>query len=128
RLVEAAEDGVELGIDPARLSGNVNGPLLNQLITRYNDAYPEQLLDPLELDDSELPRGIAYVQVGKTSDYSSFGSRLFVEPEVFRLIAADRFDATSGASEAVMGEDQREWFVSALRESSATWKLWGNSY
>lgn len=128
RLVEAAEDGVELGVDPARLSGNVNGPLLNQLITRYNDAYPEQLLDPLELDDSELPRGIAYVQVGKTSDYSSFGSRLFVEPEVFRLIAADRFDATSGASEAVMGEDQREWFVSALRESSATWKLWGNSY
>jgi alkaline phosphatase D len=76
----------------------------------------------------DMPRGISYAQVGKTADYGSFGARYFVEPEAFRIIALDRYDASGGSSEEVMGAVQEAWFVETLQESEATWKLWGNAY
>ncbi len=127
-LRAAASDGVNFGVDVTRLSGATNVPYLNGLIETHNLEADADPLDPLDPDDTAYPRGIAYAQVGKTADYSSFGARYFVEPDIFELIALDRYQASEGLSEEVMGAAQRQWFIETLRGSDASWKIWGNSY
>ncbi len=127
-LKSAADDGVEFDVDVSRLSGPTSVPMLNALLEVHNAAVDGENLEPVDPDDASLPRGISFAQAGKTADYSSFGSRLFPEPNAFELIAKDRFDATDGDSEQVMGAAQERWFISTLEESNATWKIWGNSY
>lgn len=126
-LLDAAEAGADLGVDLGRLSGDVSLSYLNGLIAALEEAGASDLPDPIEIT-SDFARGISFAQVGKTADYGSFGSRYFVEPEAFRIVALDRYDASGGASEEVMGAEQEAWFIDALRESDATWKLWGNAY
>jgi alkaline phosphatase D len=46
----------------------------------------------------------------------------------FRALAAQKLEASGGASEAIMGARQRAWFLDTLKASTRTWKVWGNEY
>jgi alkaline phosphatase D len=127
QLSDAIHVGFELGFDPDRLKGQLHVGFVNALVERYNAVADTQLyaIDP---GDATLERGIAWIQLGKSEEFTSFGSRMFVVDETFRLVALDRYEATDGESERVMGDAQQRWFVDTLNGSDATWKVWGNSY
>lgn len=127
QLLEAVASGWEPGFDPSELTGELHAGFLNELIERHDQEFPDAPLTAVELDES-LPRGIAYLQLGKTEAPSSLGARLFVAQEAFRIIARDRYEASGGESEQVMGSAQEAWFLDTLRGSEATWKIWGNSF
>jgi alkaline phosphatase D len=110
----------------ADLSGLIALWALNALIDAYNEWTTGDAL--AKLDPKSRPRGVDFASVGKTARYSSFGSRYFVAPEAFALIAKMRFTESGGQSENVMGDEQEAWFTERLKSSNRTWKIWGNSY
>ena len=119
---QAIRDGADtLGIDAGLVTGAISARWIDAMITELGAALPA-------VDTSGLPRGIAFVDCGKSSQYSSFGSRsLVVKPALDAYMAA-RFEATGGESEQVLGPDQEAWFFDAVESSEATWKVWGNEF
>lgn len=75
-----------------------------------------------------LPRGLSFADVGKASLYSSVGSRYLSVVGTFDRIAAAKFSASDGASERLMGETQRAWFLDTMQSSDARWKVWCNEF
>lgn len=69
--------------------------------------------------DHLIPEGPADLSVGKFSDNSSIGSRYFVRKSGF-----DPKEASFKPS--LLGKEQKEWFLDAVKKSNATWKVWGN--
>lgn len=115
------------GLTPAVFSGNQHLAYLNTWIERYNVEHPSTPF-PLLTEEQAAGRGIAALQVGKASLNSTFGSRYLVVQQAYELVAKARYEATGGASERLLGEQQRAWFLDTLKGSSATWKVWGNEY
>ncbi len=124
-VLQEAADGWGHALDT--FTGKQDLAYLNTWIERYNTENPATPLQVLDVDTS-AGRGIAAIHVGKTEAASSFGARYMVVQEVYELLAKVRYQVTSGASERLLGEEQREWFVQTLRSSDATWKVWGNEY
>jgi alkaline phosphatase D len=48
-------------------------------------------------------------------------------PWAFPEEILDELDAGNGRPQSMLGASQKTWFLDRLRESKATWKLWGNS-
>jgi alkaline phosphatase D len=121
----SAQDDEQLAFPSDVWRGNISVPFINQTLSGLNDADA-----PPRLDENEpaFERGIAYHQLGKTELYSSFGSRYFIDQEVFSLIAKQRYLASEGESERVMGSTQEQWFLETLKTSEHTWKVWGNEF
>jgi alkaline phosphatase D len=115
------------GLTPTAFSGNQDLAYLNTWLERYNTEHPSAEL-PLLTADQAAGRGIAALHVGKSSPNSTFGSRYLVIQEAFELVAKARYEATAGASEQLLGNEQRAWFLDTLKRSTATWKVWGNEY
>ncbi len=69
--------------------------------------------------DHLIPEGPVDGPVGKTGTNTALGSRQFVVKSAF-----DAREAT--ATPTMLGVDQRNWFIRGMRESDATWKVWGN--
>jgi alkaline phosphatase D len=134
-LREALRAGVLQGFEPdaeliqvAELDGAHTAQGVNDLVASYNQWTTGEPLEPVALDDPALNRGVSYGLVGKLSRYTSFGSRYFVNPEAFGIVAEVRYQDSNGASEQVMGEEQEQWFIATLQNSVSSWKLWGNPY
>jgi alkaline phosphatase D len=122
-LRAALRDAAEAaGFDPKRVAGETSVPWINGLLS------PDGEDPPLDPDDPDLARGYAVHQLLKTAEFSAQGARYLVGERPFRAMAAEAFDRTQGASERLMGIDQRAWFLETLRASTRTWKVWGNEY
>ena len=110
------------GFDARAITGLLSVPWVNQVLTTAGAAAP---LDPDARDDE---RGYAYHQLLKSAEFAAQGSRYLLAEAPFRALAAQRWQETDGASERLMGEAQRAWFLRTLRASTRTWKVWGNEY
>jgi alkaline phosphatase D len=105
------------------MAGNVSATFINLL---YQEAgltppFPPEVT-------ATLPRGISYLLLGKSSVYSSLGSRFFVVKDTFDLYAAARYLETDGAAQGVYGSQQNAWLQGTLLASPATWKVLGHSF
>lgn len=120
----------QAGIDEADVTGLLAVEYVNGVVAALNEQLPEADRVPVidEAAQATLPRGLAWVHVGKTSRYSAVGSRYFVRNAGFDLLARLRWDETGGASEDMLGRDQEAWFLETMRNSTATWKVWGNEF
>ena len=105
------------------MSGNVSATFVNLL---YQAAGLPPPFSPDIL--AALPRGISYLIMGKTSIYSSSGSRVQVIKDTFDLYAAYKYVSTSGAAQEAYGTQQNAWLQGTLLMSPATWKVLGNSF
>jgi alkaline phosphatase D len=105
------------------MSGNVSTTFLNELFAAAG-------LTPVFTPEVQavLPRGLSYLFMGKTSVYSSLGSRFQVIKDTFDLYAAARYLETAGAAQEAYGSQQNAWLQGTLLSSPATWKVLGNSY
>ena len=110
------------GGDPAKVTGNISVLYINNVVTTAGSPAP---ID--EATQATLPRGIAYVDAGKLSLFTSIGSRYFTVQPAFDLIAAAAYQADE-KSQDVMGSEQESWFLSTMKGSTKTWKVWGNEY
>jgi len=110
------------GFERSGIAGDLSVPWINEILATAGEDSP---LDP---DAEELPRGYAVHQLLKTAEFSSQGSRYLVAEAPFRALAAQAFARTKGASERIMGDEQRAWFLDAMLASTRTWKVWGNEY
>ncbi len=107
----------------AAMSGNVSANFINLMFeaTGNPGPFPPEFL-------AVLPRGISYLVMGKTSIYSSAGSRLQVIKDTFDLFAAARYLETAGAAQEAYGSTQNAWLQGTLLASPAKWKVLGNSF
>jgi len=105
------------------MAGNVSATFVNLLFEGAG------LTPPFTPEiQAGLPRGISYLFMGKTSIYSSLGSRFLVFKDVFELFAAARYLETGGAAQEAYGSQQNAWLQGTLLSSPATWKVLGNSF
>jgi len=83
------------------MSGDVSATFVNL-------AYQAAGLQPPFAPDvlAALPRGISFLIMGKTSIYSSAGSRLQVIKDTFDLYAAYKYLSTAGAAQEAYGATQ----------------------
>jgi alkaline phosphatase D len=116
-----------LGMPASGFTGNISVPWINALVDQINKANGTSTA-PIDDTDPTLEKGIAFYQMMKVAPYSSIGSRYLVKKPAFDLYAAFRFKQSSGQSEVGMGDEQRQWFLSTVQGSQATWKVWGNEY
>ncbi len=120
----------ELDFAPERIQGLLSVRWVNAMIERGGISDPA----PIDDTDESLPRGFPYVQLLKDEEYGFFRVRTLVAETPFLALAKKLWsesggsDTTSGASELILGQAQRDWFVSTLRASSRTWKVWGNEF
>jgi alkaline phosphatase D len=110
-----------LAFDPERIAGLLSIPWIDGVLAASGEP-------PVDDAGAEYERGYAYHQLLKTDEYSSMGSRYLVSERPFRALALQKFVASDGASESLMGPSQRAWFIETLKASDRTWKVWGNEY
>ena len=116
-LRSAAE---QLGYLADSVTGLLSVPWINGVLAELGDST-----EPIELTE-ELERGLAYHLLLKSEQFSRVGSRYLVAQAPFEALAAARFRDSEGASERLMGDAQREWFLQTLRASQRTFKVWGS--
>ncbi len=106
----------------ALLADRVSATYVNMLFAAagYDPPFPPDTMARLE-------RGITYLYLGKTSEFSSLGSRYMVMRDPFTLYAGARFMATEGASENALGDAQMAWLAQALGTSTARWNVVASS-
>jgi alkaline phosphatase D len=114
-----------LGYDPAKITGHLDAATVNALLAELPGDQPPLLDDAAQ---AGMERGLAFIHLGKTSYYSSFGARYLVIKDTYDLYSKVRYAADAGAAEVAMGPDQESWFLGALTSSDHTWKIWGNEY
>jgi alkaline phosphatase D len=116
-----------VGYQAAQVTGKVSVEYINQIVTRVNMATGMSIptIDPMM---AGLEKGISYFDAGKLSAVTSNGSRYLTIKPAYDIIGEITYQDTSGASEEVMGAEQEQWFLSTMKGSNATWKVWGNEY
>lgn len=108
-------------------SGKQDLAYLNTWVERHTTEGRQPSLTALD-EGSASGRGLCAIHTGKTDVESTFGTRYLVIQDAYELLARVRFAQSNGASERIMGQAQRDWFVETLQTSTATWKVWGNEY
>ena len=111
-----------LEIDAALVTGPLNVGWVNDQIEALGDTG----LSPI--DPTGLPRGISYADMGKSSQYSSFGSRSLVVKDSYDLFTEVKWVQSQGASQQVLGEAQDAWLFETVENTDAVWKVWGNEF
>jgi len=111
-----------VGLGEEAMSGNVSATFIN---LAYDAAGLPPPFSPEML--AVLPRGISYLLIGKSSVYSSTGSRNQLAYDTFNLYAAHRYLETGGAAQEAFGGQQNAWLQGTLLASPATWKVLANS-
>jgi len=110
------------GFEASALTGLLSVPWINQVLAANGgDA-------PLDETDAAYERGYAYHQLLKSAQFTEQGSRYLLAERPFRALAQQRFAETNGASERLLGDEQRAWFTSTLASSTRRWKVWANEY
>jgi len=125
QLLQAA--AMAAGYPVERIAGPINATWINLVIANAGDL-PIPIPPIAEDLIATLPRGISYLDMGKSSHFDSLGSRYVVVAEPFALWSTIAFAASEGASEDLMGAEQEQWFLDRVTNSTRTWKVWGNEY
>ena len=111
-----------LGVRAASLTGLISAPFINDSLAKLELTKPAAI----PLDAPDLERGYAYHQLLKTEEFSRIGARYVVALDAFEALARAAFEASDGASERLMGDAQRRWFLKTMKASTRTFKIWGN--
>ena len=111
-----------LSIEASAVTGNISVQFINDSLTTLAVSDPA----PIDPDTKGLERGYAYLQLLKTDEFSRIGSRYVVAVGPFNALAKSKYQASNGASEQLMGADQRQWFLDTMKASTRTFKIWGN--
>jgi alkaline phosphatase D len=120
---DALQSGADtLNIQASSVQGLISVPFINDSLTTLGLTDPA----PIPLDMAGLERGYAYQQLLKTDEFSRIGSRYVVAVGPFAALAKSKYQATGGASEQLMGAEQRAWFLNTMQASTRTFKIWGN--
>jgi len=117
------ELAADLDFEPGRVDGLLSIPWINSTLESAGRTEPA----PISEEDAE-GRGYAYHQLLKTAPYGALGARYLVCERPFHALAALRFHESGGASERLMGESQRAWFLDTMRASTRSYKVWGNGF
>src|SRR6478609_2587788 len=112
----------QLGIRASSISGLMSVPFINDALQTLAITRPE----PIDPEASDLSRGYAYHQLLKSEEFSRVGSRYVLALRPFNALAKARFEASKGASERLMGAEQRAWFLDTMKASTRTFKVWGS--
>lgn len=112
----------QLAIRSTSVTGRMSVPFINASLTTLGVSKPA----PIALDTAGLELGYAYHQLLKTDEFSRIGSRYVVALGPFNALAKAAYDASAGASEQLMGKEQRAWFLKTLKASTRTFKVWGS--
>jgi alkaline phosphatase D len=130
--IDAYQDGVyrdalqagadQLAIRPTSVQGLISVPFINDSLTSLGLHTPAAI----DAAGPKLARGFAYHLLLKTSEFSRIGSRYVVALEPFEALAKSKYLASKGASEQLMGSEQRAWFLDTMKASTRTFKVWGN--
>lgn len=104
----------------ADLTGSVSAFVFNQLIAQYNQAVSAGMVPggtQIPAIDAAtyaaLPRGVAYLHMGKTEFFSELGSRYAVVQPTFDLFAAYQY-AQNPALQDALGATQRAFLADVL--------------
>lgn len=123
-----AQGYIEAGYDPQRaptkanadLQGHVAASVFNQLVDQYNGAVEAgqvpggSRLPPVDAATLDrLPRGMAYLHLGKSAFFSDLGSRYAVVQPSFDLYAG-YLQATGQYDQDPLGAEQRLFLENAL--------------
>lgn len=111
-----------LNIQASSVTGNISVQFINDSLTTLGVSAPA----PIDAESKDLERGYAYLQLLKTDEFSRIGSRYVVAVGPFNALAKSKYQASNGASEQLMGADQRQWFLDTMKASTRTFKVWGN--
>ena len=111
-----------LGVRATSLTGHISVPFINDSLMTLALKEPPAISP----DAPELERGYAYHQLLKTEEFSRIGARYVVAQGAFEALAKAAFQASDGASERLMGDAQRRWFLETMKASTRTFKIWGN--
>ena len=121
--LDALRSGADmLSIQASAVQGLISVSFINDALSTLGLATPP----PIALDTPGLESGYAYHQLLKTDEFSHIGSRYVVALGPFNALAKSKFQATAGASERLMGDAQRAWFLDTMSASTRTFKVWGN--
>jgi alkaline phosphatase D len=103
------------------VTGNQSARFLNAVFAGTGQAEP---IDLATL--AVLPRGIAYLTLGKQALYSSMGARYAVSHDLLAVYGAYRrlFDADV---DNALGSTQLAWLQAGMTASNAKWKVLGSS-
>ncbi len=112
----------QLGVRAESIQGLISVPFINDSLASLGLDMPPSL-DPT---DPQFARGFAYHLLLKSEEFSRIGSRYVVALEPFEALALAKFQISSGASERLMGSQQRAWFLDTMKASTRTFKVWGN--
>jgi alkaline phosphatase D len=130
--IDGYEDGVyrealragadQLGVRASSVQGLISVPFINDSLTTLGLDAPS----PIDPADPKLERGFAYHLLLKSAEFSRIGSRYVVALEPFEALAKSKYRSSKGASEQLMGSEQRAWFLETMQASTRTFKVWGN--
>jgi len=116
------DQGAAIAKAQAAMSGQVSATYVNLLFGAAGLPAP---FDATAM--STMARGVSYLFLGKTSLYSSMGSRYMVMYDPYQLLAGAMFVASGGASENAFGTEQMGWITGRLSISPAQWKILASS-
>lgn len=121
------ENDTAQALAQSKIQGFLSVAIANQLLEAYNQDKPPQTLPPIE--PAGRPVGLAVYLLGKQDLFtpSGLGSRYFVVQPSYELLAGLLFQLTNGASEDILGADQEAWLRQTIADSSARWRIIGNS-
>lgn len=124
QLLVGAATAQEPMYDTAKITGNIAVDYINSVITAAMSPLP--LID--DMAQMGMERGLAYMHLGKTSLNGMIGARYLVVKPSFDLYSAAKFAGSMKTSENVMGAEQETWFINTMKNSTSTWKVWGNEF
>ena len=103
------------------LTGNVSTMFINLL---FDGAG----LEPYFVGDvvADMPRGLPYLFVGKTSLNDSMGSRYMLLKDGFDVVAIARYFQSGGAAQDALGGPQFAWLAGVLQHDTV-WKVVASS-
>jgi alkaline phosphatase D len=122
-LTALRDNADALDITADSLSGNFSAVWINTALASLDAA---DLPLPIDVEDAALERGYAYHCVLKSQQFSRIGARYVVALGPFEALAKKKWQASKGASERLMGTEQRAWFLKTLHDSTRTFKIWGS--
>ncbi len=135
-LTMAASDARAAGVAPAMsearaaavVKGNLAVQHINTMVQRWNAELGIGGTPLSPVAAAGLPRGLAFVHLGKQAFFSSLGARYIVVGDVFEIYAHLLMTASNGQSEDALGAAQEAWFDGVLaRGGNTRWTLVGSS-
>lgn len=99
-------------------------PVLEKLLAGYNAAVPFFLRVKPPADDG-LPRGLAWLALGKTALFGDLGSRYLVTCQGFDLLV--RLRALGAGVPSPYAPEQRAWLAAQVRDGDARLRVYASS-